>query len=285
MIQTNLLNNNSSVSLPNGSLGNLLIHNGTNWQADDIIITRNISWFQANTNNVLKKNTIVFLEEDKNCYKVSDGVTTLKNLKWYIDRNYGDYSVSGYNGVFGKDIITGKDITHSVFGDSYEQSTVIHSIYNDFIEGSFGFLPEPMTIEQLGMWIVDIDVSGGPIEIEIGIYLPDFTTQQATLISKTNLFSITYGKNYSSLPSPITLPSGIYIFIVRYSIPSGSYFRYRYIDKNNQIGFIDNFSHLNFSLISGRGFGSLPTIYTFPIGANLTTLFFLILGDRILPTI
>jgi hypothetical protein len=103
---------------------------------------------------VLKKNTIVFLEEDKNCYKISDGTTTLKNLKWYIDRNYGDYSVSGYNGVFGKDIITGKDITHSVFGNSYTISSTINDFsHNNVVEGSFGFLSEPMTIERLGIFI------------------------------------------------------------------------------------------------------------------------------------
>jgi len=285
MIETNSLNNNTSGSLPNGSLGDVLIHNGTNWQADDIIITRNISWFQANANTVLKKNTIVFLQEDKNCYKISDGVTNLKNLKWYIDRNYGDYSVSGYNGVFGKDFFTGKDITHSVFGDSYAQSSIFDSFYNNYIEGSFGFLSEPMEIEQLGMFIGYVDVSGGPIQIEIGIYQPNFITRQGTLIAKTNPFSIVYGKNYSPLLSPITLPSGIYIFLVRYVVPSGSYFRRRYIDRYSQIGFIDSFSHINFAMIDYGFSGSLPIISNFPNGLFSANLFFLILGNRILPTI
>jgi hypothetical protein len=285
MIETNLLNNNPSANLPNGSLGDVLIHNGTNWQADDIIITRNINWFQANANTVLKKNTIVFLEEDKNCYKISDGVTTLKNLKWYIDRNYGDYSVSGYNGVFGKDFFTNKDITHSVFGDSYAQSNIIGSFYNDFNEGSFGFLPEPMTIEQLGMWIEDINVSGGPIQIEIGIYQPNFITRQATLIEKTNPFVIAFGKNYSPLLSPITLPSGIYMFLVRYVIPFGSYLRLRIVQGENQIGFIDSFNHINFSITSNGFSSSLPITSSFPVAGLSATLLFLILGDRILPTI
>jgi hypothetical protein len=286
MIETNLLNNNPSANLPNGSLGNVLIHNGTNWQAEDIIITRNINWFQANANTVLKKNTIVFLEEDKNCYKISDGTTTLKNLKWYIDRNYGDYSVSGYNGVFGKDIITGKDITHSVFGNSYTISSTINDFsHNNVVEGSFGFLSEPMTIERLGIFIEYVDNNGGPVQVEIGIYQPNFTTKQATLISKTNPFLINFGKNYSSLPSPITLPSGIYIFAVRYMIPLGSYFRYRCIDQYNQIGFIDSFSNINFSYIYDSSMSSLPTTLPFPNAGNQITLFFLISGDRILPTI
>jgi len=66
------------VDFPNGSNGDVFIHNGTNWQASDIVIVRNIAWFQANANNVLRKNTIVFLQEDTNCYKVGDGVKEFK---------------------------------------------------------------------------------------------------------------------------------------------------------------------------------------------------------------
>jgi len=268
---------------PSGSDGDVLIHDGTNWQVSDVLIIRNIAWFQANANNVLRKNTIVYLQEDTNCYKVGDGVTTLKNLKWYINRNYGDYSISGYNGIFGKNTSTGKNITHSVFGQSYNNSSTITAT-NEF-RGSFGFLPEPMTIEQLGINIISHNITGGSVQIELAIYQPNFTTRQNTLIAKTDLSPIVVGINFFPLQTSVTLPSGIYFFAFRYVVPSGSSFQLQLINQLNQIGYVADDVYANYSYLLLGQITSIPTTCGFPNNANHATYYFHILGQRILPTI
>jgi len=269
-------------SLPSGNIGDVFINNGSNWQADDVIITRNIAWFQVNANNVLRKNTIVYLQEDTKCYKVGDGITTLKNLKWYIDRNYSDFSISGYNGIFGKNTLTGKDVIHSIFGQSYN-NTGITTVTNEF-RGSFGILPEPMTIEQLGINIISHNNIGGPVQVELAIYQPNYATRQNTLIAKTNLSPILVGVNFFPLQTPVTLPSGVYFFALRYVIPLGSSFQFRIINQINQIGHIINNIYTNSSYLVLTS-TSIPTICGFPNSVNLVTYYLLISGQRILPTI
>jgi hypothetical protein len=270
-------------NLPPGLNGDVLIHNGLNWEPNDITITRNIAWFQANANNILRKNTIVFLEEDPNCFKVGDGITTLKNLKWHINRNYGDVSVSGYTGIFGRNTATGKDVTHSVFGQFYANTANITA--SNEVRGSFGFLPEPMTIEQLGINITAHNLSGGSVQIELGIYQPNFQTRQNTLITKTNLSPIVTGINFFPLQSAVTLSSGVYFFAFRYVIPVGSSFQHQFINHFNQIGHIVDNAYTNHSyLISGHP-TSIPTTCPFPNGGLNTTYYFFILGQRILPNI
>jgi len=270
-------------SLPSvGNDGDVLIHNGTNWQADNVIIVRNSSWFQTNANNVLRKNTIVYLQEDKKCYKIGDGVTTLKNLKWYIDRNYGDISISSYSGIFGKNTSTGKDITYSLFGQSYGGSAMT-TTSNDFL-GSFGLLTEPMTIEGLGIRIISHNSSGGSVQVELAIYQPNFATRQNTLIAKTNLSPIVVGNNFFPLQTPVTLPSGVYLFAFRYVVPTGSSFQYQIIYHHNPIGYIvdNNYSNGTF-LVSFQT--SIPPTCGFPFATNPYAYYFLISGQRILPTI
>jgi hypothetical protein len=268
---------------PTGTNGDVFIHNGTNWQANDVIVTRNIAWFQTNATNVLRKNTIVYLQEDTNCYKVGDGVTTLKNLRWQINRNYGDVSISGYNGVFGKNTSTGKDITHSIFGQSYVNSGNI-STTNE-LRGSFGFLPEPITIEQLGINIPAHTATGGSVKVELAIYQPNFSTRQNTLIAKTNLSSIVVGMNFFPLQTVVTLPSGVYLFTFRYVIPSGSSFQVNYINQFNQIGYILDNSYVNQSFLYLSGQTTIPPTCSFPNFIGLITYYLLLLGQRILPTI
>jgi hypothetical protein len=267
---------------PTGTNGDVFVHNGTKWQANDVITIRNISWFQANANNVLRKNTIVYLQEDPNCYKVGDGITTLKNLKWHINRNYGDVSISGYNGIFGKNTSTGKDITYSIFGQSYI-NTATTTASNEFM-GSFGFLPEPMTIEQLGINITAHNTKGGSVQLELAIYQPNFATRQNTLIAKTNLSPIVVGINFFPLQSAVTLPSGVYFFALRYVVPSGSSFQYQIINHHNQIGYIADNLYLNGSyLLSVQT--SIPTTCGFPAISIASAYYLLISGQRILPTI
>jgi hypothetical protein len=268
--------------LPTGTNGDVLIHNGTQWTADNVVIIRNISWFQTNANNVLRKNTVVFLQEDKNCYKIGDGVTTLKNLKWYIDRNYGDYSVSGYSGIFGRDTLMGKDVTHSIFGLSYAISTITAT---DELRGSFGFLSEPMTIEQLGIRTFAHNTSGGAVQVELAIYQPDYSTKTNTLIVKTNLSPIIVGINFFPLQSVVTLPSGLYFFTLRYVVPSGSSFQFHIINQFNQIGYVLNNVYTNYSYLLATSQTSTPTTCPFPNISNIGAYYFLIYGQRILPTI
>jgi hypothetical protein len=270
-------------NLPLGLNGDVLIHNGLNWEPNDITITRNIAWFQANANNVLRKNTIVFLQEDTNCYKVGDGVTTLKNLKWWINRNYGDVSVSGYTGIFGRNTTIGKDVTHSAFGQSYV-STANITASNEF-RGSFGFLPEPMVVEQLGINILTHNSSGGSVQVELAIYQPNFSTRQNTLISKTDLSPIIVGANFFPLQSTITLQSGVYFFAFRYVIPVGSSFQHQFINQLNQIGYIVDNAYVNYSYLVLGPVTSIPTTCPFPNGGLNTTYYFFILGQRILPNI
>ena len=267
---------------PIGSNGDVFIHNGTNWQASDVVTVRNIAWFQANANNVLRKNTIVYLQEDTNCYKVGDGVTTLKNLKWWINRNYGDVSISGYSGIFGKNTATGKDVTHSVFGELYINTANITAT-NEF-RGSFGFLPEPMIIEQLGIDVIAHGTSGGSVQMELGIYQPNFATRQNTLIAKTDLSPIVVGRIFFPLQSEVTLPSGVYFFAFRYVVPSGSSFQHRIINQFNQIGYVFDNVYVNNSYLL-LGLQTMPTTCGFPNATIATTYYLLLSGQRILPTI
>jgi hypothetical protein len=270
-------------NLPPGLNGDVLIHNGLNWEPNDITITRNIAWFQANANNVLRKNTIVFLQEDTNCYKVGDGVTTLKNLKWWINRNYGNVSISGYTGIFGRNTATGKDVTHSAFGQSYV--SISNTTASNEVRGSFGFLPEPMVVEQLGINILTHNSSGGSVQIEMGIYQPNFQTRQNTLISKTDLSTIVVGANFFPLQSTITLQSGVYFFAFRYVIPSGSSFQFQIINQINQIGYIVDNAYVNYSYLFLGNQTLLPPTCPFPNAGLNTTYYFLISGQRILPNI
>jgi len=266
---------------PTGSKGDVFIHDGTSWQAGDVVIIRNIAWFQANANNVLRKNTIVYLQEDTNCYKVGDGVTTLKNLKWWINKNYGDVSISGYSGIFGRNTATGKDITHSVLGQTYANITLS---FSNEIRGSFGFLTEPMTIEQLGIFTPVHNNSGGAVQAEIGIYQPNFQTRQNTLVARTNLSAITAGVNFFPLQTVVTLPSGIYLFAFRQVVPFGSNFQLNYINHFNQIAYIMDNNYSNQSLLYLTNQSSLPSNLGFPNFAG-STLYILLLGQRILSTI
>jgi len=269
--------------LPTGVLGDVLVHNGTQWIADDVIITRNISWFQANANNVLRKNTVVFLEEDKNCFKIGDGVTTLKNLKWYIDRNYGGISISAYSGIFAKNTSTGKDVTHSIFGSSYSVSSTVTSS-NDF-RGAFGLLPEPMIVEALGIRVSSYNASGGSVKLEFGIYQPDFSNKINTLIAKTNLLPIVVGNNIFNLQSPVTLPSGVYLFAFRREVPSGSSYTFSYISATNQICDVKNDDFGIYSYIGLNNQTSMPATCSFPSVSDNVTFYFIVSGQRILPTI
>jgi hypothetical protein len=155
---------------------------------------------------------------------------------------------------------------------------------NEF-RGSFGFLPEPMVVEQLGINILAHNSSGGPVQVELGIYQPNFATRQNTLISKTNLAPIVVGGNFFPLQSAITLPSGVYFFAFRYVIPIGSSFQHQFINHFNQIGYVVDNIYTNYSyLLSGHP-TSLPPTCPFPNGGFNTTYYLLILGQRILPNI
>jgi hypothetical protein len=268
--------------LPTGSNGDVLIHNGTQWAAENLVIIRNISWFQTNANNVLRKNTIVFLQDDKNCFKIGDGVTTLKNLKWYIDRNYGGISVTAYSGIFGKNTLLGKDVTHSIFGSSYGINS---SLPNNEFRGSFGLLPEPMTVETLGMRVVSHNASGGSVQLELAIYQPNFSNKTNMLISKTNLLPIVVGNNIFNLQTPYLLPSGVYFFAFRCVVPGGSSFTFSYISSMCQILNVNDneFGAYSYSVLSNQT--SMPTTCGFPLFANNTAYYFLISGQRILTTI
>jgi len=268
---------------PTGGNGDIFIHNGTQWAADNVIIIRNISWFQANTNNVLRKNTIVFLEEDRKCFKIGDGVTTLKNLKWYIDRNYGDISITAYSGIFGKNTSTGKYVTHSVFGNSYINSGNITQT-NEF-RGTFGLLPEPMIVEAIGMKVLSHNASGGSVKFEFGIYQPDFSNKINTLIMKTNLLPIVVGNNIFNLQSPITLPSGVYLFGWRFELPTNSSFILSIVSGVNQLLNVNNDEFGAYSYVSLSGQTSMPTNCGFPSFISNNTIYFLISGQRILLTI
>jgi hypothetical protein len=267
---------------PTGVSGDVFIHDGTNWQASDVVIIRNISWFQANANNVLRKNTVVFLQEDKNCFKIGDGVTTLKNLKWYIDRNYGDISITAHSGVFGKNTSTGKDVTHSIFGSLYGTHS---SLSNNEFRGSFGLLPEPMTVEALGIRIATHSTGGGSVQLELAIYQPNFSTKINTLIAKTNLSPIVVGNNIFNLQTPQTLSSGVYFFALRCVVPGGSSFTFSYISAMGQILNVNDneFGAYSYSVLSGQT--SMPATCGFPLFANNSAYYFLISGQRILPTI
>lgn len=272
----------SDSNLPTGMLGDVLIHNGTQWVADNVIIIRNIAWFQTNANNVLRKNTIVILQEDKNCFKIGDGVTTLKNLKWYIDRNYGDISVTAYSGIFAKNTIAGKDVTHSILGSSYATHSSLPT--NDF-RGSFGLLPEPMTVEALGIRVVSHRTNGGSVQLELAIYQPNFQTKINNLISKTNLSPIVVGNNIFNLQTPQTLPSGVYFFALRCVVPGGSSFTFSYISSMGQILNINDNEFGAYSYVVLTNQPSMPSTCVFPLYSNNSAYYFLISGQRILPTI
>lgn len=269
-------------NFPSGTNGDVFIHNGTQWAAGDVIVIRNISWFQTNANNVLRKNTIVFLQEDKNCYKIGDGVTTLKNLKWYIDRNYGNISVTAYSGIFAKNTVAGKDVTHSILGSSYATHS---SLPTDEFRGSFGLLPEPMTVEALGIRVVSHVTSGGSVQLELAIYQPNFSNKTNTLISKTNLSPIVVGNNIFNLQTPQTLPSGVYFFALRCVVPVGSSFTFSYISAMNQILNVNDneFGAYSYTVLISQT--SMPSTCVFPLYSNNSAYYFLISGQRILPTI
>jgi len=224
----------------------------------------------------------VFLQEDKNCFKIGDGVTTLKNLKWYIDRNYGDISVAAYSGIFGKNTVTGKDVTHSIFGHSYAISTI--NVTNE-LRGSFGFVPEPMIIEQLGISITAHNTSGGSAQIELAIYQPNFQTRQNILIAKTNLNPIIVGSIFFPLQTTINVSSGVYFFALRYVVPIGSSFQFRIINQFNQIGYVLDNSYVNNSYLLLSSQTSIPPTCVFPNISNVGCYYLLISGQRILPTI
>jgi hypothetical protein len=272
----------SSDVLPKGSNGDVLVHDGTQWGGDDVVIVKDISWFQTNANNILRKNTIVILKDDKNCYKIGDGGTMLKNLKWYIDRNYGGISITAYSGIFGKNTLLGKDVTHSILGSSYGTHGSLPS--NEF-RGSFGLLPEPMTVEALGMRVVSHSAGGGSVQLELAIYQPDFSNKINMLISKTNLSPIVVGNNIFNLQTPYLLPSGVYFFALRCVVPGGSSFTFSFISSMGQILNINDneFGAYSYSVLSNQT--SMPTTCGFPLFANNSAYYFLISGQRILPTI
>jgi len=274
---------NSPNNLPNGNIGDILQHNGNDWVTSNIIEYRNIAWFQANANNVIEKNKIIILDEDRKCFKITDGVTALKNLRWYIDRNYGDISVSGYTGVFGRNTTTGKDITHSVFGQSYVGTSSI-TISNEF-RGSFGIVAEPFQLEALGINVLSHNSSGGSVQLQIGVYQVDFATRTNTLIASTPLSPIVVGANFFNLPSPVFLPSGVYFFAYRYEVPSGSSFQIQYINQFNQVGYIADNNYRNFSYYVEGNKTAMPTTCGFPYLAAGVTYYYLLAGERILKNI
>ena len=231
-------------NFPVGVNGDVFIHDGISWSANNIIEYRDIAWFSANANNVLRKNTIIVLDDDRAFFKMGDGVSALKNLRWMRvagASNYASLNISQLP-LFAYDSVNDIDITTNLPSTNFTTST-ISSSFNNRIQGSFFVVSEPIMLRNIGVKITSITGTG--ISIDVGVYNVDVNTRIITKIAERLNVSISSVGVITTPSFDIKLSSGIYYIVWRWVVPSTTSFSFELFNANNI------YSVIRFPLLGG----------------------------------
>lgn len=226
------------------------------------VLIENKLYFQTNANTVFPKGLIIFLSEDTNFYKVTDGVSQLKDLRWY--KNIGNRQVEehlydtlsmavwNYDSVLGLDYVYAENGYNLVFNTRNYNSSDDTKFYAKFV-----VMSEPLTLDYISFYVVSNNINN--VTITFGIYVPDFTTKTANLFTTVPVTVPNGFTGYIRNTSPLNLflKSGLYLIGYKLSIAGGG--TLRIITTNlNQIVVSNNLTFAN-NMASGVYFNAPVT--------------------------
>lgn len=218
---THLLND--ITNFPSGTFGDVFIHNGTNWQAGNVIEYYPLSWFISNQTLIPPKNKILVLQ-GTTFHKITDGVSQLGQLQW---RNNGiilnDQHISiGGELYYRYDTSVNNYLASNIKKQSISTAVQTHTIDTNALRGQYIILKQPSTINYVGINIVSVSGSFSSQFIFL-IYSVDFITQTATRLTYSSPITVTTAGYYkNTTPFNLDLAPGVYIIAYACVISSGS---------------------------------------------------------------
>lgn len=208
---------------PTGTDGNVLIHNGTNWQAGNVIEYYPLSWFKSNQTLIPPKNKILVLQ-GTTFHKITDGVSQLGQLQWGnngINLNGQHISVGGEL-YYRYDTSTNNYLASNVKKQSISTAVQTLLITTNQLRGQYIILKQPSTINYVGINIVSATGTFSAQFVFL-IYSVDFGTQTATRLTYSNPITVTTAGYYkNTTPFNLDLAPGVYIIAYACVVSSGS---------------------------------------------------------------
>jgi hypothetical protein len=190
----------------------VFVHNGTKWQAGNVIEYYPLSWFKSNQTLIPPKNKILVLQ-GTTFHKITDGVSQLGQLQWRnngINLNGQHISVGGEL-YYRYDTSTNNYLASNVKKQSIITSVLTYPIDANILLGQYIILKQPSTINYVGINIVSVS---GPFSSQFIflIYSVDFKTQTATLLTYSSPITVTTAGYYkNTTPFNLDLAPGVYI--------------------------------------------------------------------------
>ena len=218
---THLLND--IIDFPSGTLGDVFIHNGTKWQAENIIEYYPLSWFKSNQTLIPPKNKILVLQ-GTTFHKITDGVSQLGQLQW---RNNG-INLNGQHISIGGELYYRYDTsTNNYLASNVKKQSIITGVQTinidtNALRGQYIILKQPSTINYVGINIVSVSNPFSSQFIFL-IYSINFETQTATRLAYSSPITVTttgYYKN--TTPFNLDLAPGVYMIAYANVISSGT---------------------------------------------------------------
>jgi hypothetical protein len=214
---------NTMINKPAGTLGDVLVNNGTDWQANNIIEYYPLSWFKTNQTLVLPKNKIVALQ-GTTFHKITDGVSQLGQLQWRnggINLNGQSISVGGEL-YYRYDSSVNNYLASNVKKQSISTTVQTLPIDANILRGQYIILKQPSTINYVGINIVSASGAFSSQFIFL-IYSIDFRTQTTTLLTYSSPITVTTAGYYkNTTPFNLDLTPGVYIIAYANVMSSGS---------------------------------------------------------------
>jgi hypothetical protein len=214
---------NTMINKPAGTLGDVLVNNGTDWQANNIIEYYPLSWFKTNQTLVLPKNKIVALQ-GTTFHKMADGVSQLGQLQW---RNSG-INLNGQSISIGGELYYRYDSSvNNYLASNAKKQSIITSVQTfpidaNILRGQYIILKQPSTINYVGINIVSVSGAFSSQFIFL-IYSVDFGTQSTTLLTHSSPITVTTAGYYrNTTPFNLDLEPSVYMIAYANVMSSGS---------------------------------------------------------------
>lgn len=208
---------------PTGTNGDVLIHNGTNWQAGNVIEYYPLSWFKSNQTLIPPKNKILVLQ-GTTFHKITDGVSQLGQLQWRnngINLNGQHISVGGEL-YYRYDTSNNNYLASNVKKQSISTAVQTRTIVTNELRGQYIILKQPSTINYVGINIVSVSGSFSAQFVFL-IYSVDFRTQTTTRLAYSSPITVTTAGYYNNTtPFNLDLEPGVYMIAYACVISSGN---------------------------------------------------------------
>jgi len=214
---------NDIFDFPPGNVGDVFIHNGVKWNAENIVEYYSLSLFKASQNIVFPKNKILCLQ-GSTFYKITDGVTQLGQLPW---RNNG-ININGQNiNVNGELYYRYDSVTNNYLASNIKKQSITTSVQTinldaNALRGQYIILKQPSTLNYVGINVTSVFGSFSANLVFL-VYSVNFATQTATRIAFSNPIAISsVGQHRNLIPFNLDLPPNVYLIAYASQIISGN---------------------------------------------------------------